>query len=1155
MAILTINQTVDSVNNFINSVNDSKNSYYCFIGKATPWLNANGDIDEAAVPVTDNSVIQIEQSVYQNMVYAKKLTGDDISFLVKRHDWSNGTIYARYNNEDPNIYSKNFYVVTDSNDVYKCIYNGEDFKNTKGVPSKFKPSVNKVAGNFQTPDGYIWKYLYTIDSTVYTNFQTPDYIPVTPNNDVTTNAVPGTIDKLVMINGGNNYQVYEESFLDGFIDRFLVKLPANSSPEENFYTNSAIYLKAGFGAGQIRTITGYDSTNKILSVNPPFDYYENLKLDPLTINGGVNFTIGKSVEQLVTNLIYFYKTEHGYFNLGDVVYQSDTGATGKILHANSVAFVVQNYSNTKFDLELPVYNTNDTAVQKTGKVYANTDAANVIVAVSITATKKSGKADANTVTANIITSNTATDFLTEFAINDFIRLGTSNNNIRKITGRTASAINLETPLNITANVVSENVYRVTSSFLNDFIVNDFVRIGENANIHIRRITEVTPRELHVDVPLEILANLISQNVYSIPAAVWPESITSYYSEGNIIYTNLNSAELTYSGVEPVGKKFILGELITLVNESNTSLGSTATLSYTNSSVVILSDVSAPFVKGSYFYGDSSKARAYIDSVDSYPNITLQINSSNGFLTGSSIYVKNNDENFTPVGNAFIVSKSSSPDALSEYIISPRVDIRGDGNGAYAYSVVDLSPANPHRAITNIVLFNSGQNYTQANVVIQSNNDYGRGAMVQVNLSPVAGHGADVYSELGSTYCGISKKFNNALTEEYIYPMYGSYRTVGIIKNPLYRDVLFDLVSDSFDRSSIKIENKTGTFANGEILFQQSSNAAGIVVSSNATYIQLKNTKGTFTANATGDKVYGLSSHAYANSKIFTTKYFTLTSNLASISETIPGGTAQINQVISNTQIRATRAVGSFANGDSIYEPSTNAYGVIEKIYTANGLVEVSTNFGQRINQTARITLTTNTRPFMIGEYIVQDQSWATGRVISTLDEIDLVYVDNVPFAVGDIIINDNKPGANAIVIWANNDAKYLKLSSVSKEGFNEDTYRAFEVGDVIQNQIGSKVSTINNVYTALILDDVNYISGLQTTPYLGIFTVDRDKPISSIKTEAEGGSGAHAIVTLEHSVRLPELIRETGKVIYMENLQKFDKSPTSTEQVKLVIKF
>jgi hypothetical protein len=125
----------------------------------------------------------------------------------------------------------------------------------------------------------------------------------------------------------------------------------------------------------------------------------------------------------------------------------------------------------------------------------------------------------------------------------------------------------------------------------------------------------------------------------------------------------------------------------------------------------------------------------------------------------------------------------------------------------------------------------------------------------------------------------------------------------------------------------------------------------------------------------------------------------------------------------------------------------------------------------------------------------------------------------------------------------------MRLAAVSKTGFDETLNRPFRSGDSIQNLSGTKTSTINTVYSVLVISDVNRINNLETTPYLGKFQISGNNAITGDISGAEGA------VALPDSIKLPDLVRNSGKVIYLENLSKFDRTTTSTEQVKLIIKF
>lgn len=1064
MAVLTNHFKTELVNNFISSLEDNRNSHYVFVSRAEPWRNANGDIDETAIPPANSSINQVELDVYREMVYGKILTPADVIHMAKRYNWSNGTIYARYDNEDANLYSKAYYVITDTKEVYKCIHNGYSTNNPNGVPSTFKPSVTQTSGTFETPDGYIWKYMFTVHSDDYDKFQTTNYFPVTPNTEVQGNAIPGTIDNLVLLNSGNNFQVYETGFVKNFVNNYVLELKSTSSSIDNYYTNSSIYLKSGFGSGQIRRISGYDGTNRLLSVDPAFTYYVNLKLTDIQ---GI-FTVGDQVSQRLSSVTYLYKT--GYFNENDVLVQSDTGALGVLRSSNTSNFKIERLTEQNFTTTAPIYNTTYESVKKSGKVYVDTSA-----------------------NAFLIGANTGTAFTT------------------------------------------------------DFSTGDYVRVGEIANNQIRRITAVN--STFITVGGALTEDYSSANIYTIPAAVSVDSSVKLDANGFIVYRNIDSAELSYSNVTPATQSFILGETVALVDAANTSQAANGTVSFVDSTTLLLSNVRGTFNSQLYVYGLTSQTKAFIDYSESYPNITVEASRS-GFETGVRLIVK--DLNEISVGNATIVSTYSSPNDLTEYVISPRVIIEGDGNGALAYCTVDLSSNNPNRSISSLVLINGGQNYSTANVRISANTLYGNGASVEAKISPINGHGHDAYSELNAVYAGVSKKFETGVNENYRLPLYGSYRTVGIIKNPYINDGVFEL--NNFDRTSLGYSNSTGNFTEGEIIIQDSSNAVGVIVSSNDTHIVIKNTIGTFVADAsntanTSTSIYGFTSGTNSHVTSATTKYFILSSNLQAISELTPGGTADINQVISNTQIRVTNILGSFAQNDAIYSPTTNTYANIAAIYSSNGTVNETFTFGNVINQTARLTLASNTKPFAKYEYILQDVTYATGKVISTFDEIDLIYTTNPasPFVVGDIILNTTT-SSNAVVTYVNSASKYLKLSGVYTNGYNEETNKPFEIGDTITNFDGSKSTTINTLYNVLVLSDVHGITTTNSTPFLGKFQIG-DNQIIGLSTGAEGS------LSLPNSVKYPDLVKNSGKVLYLENLSKFDRSPNSTEQVKLIVKF
>lgn len=1053
MSTLTISHNIFLVNTFISSILSGNNSYYCYVAKAEPWLDANGAIDDTAIIPTDSSVQQSQQNIYQNLLYGKLLNSSDVSYMIPRYDWTSNAVYAQYDDVDGALYSKNFYVVTDTNQVFKCI------NNSMNQPSLFKPTFATTTGTSQTPDGYIWKYMYTVDPTAYNTFQTSQFIPVTPNTQVIANSISGTIDNLVIENGGINYQVYEEGFLQSVVNNYVVQLPSTSSPFNNFYSGSSIYFKTGFSGGQLSTIQSYDATNKLLYVNPPFNYYQNIQLE--SVAG--TFTVGDIVSQQIAYINYYGKS--GYLNSGDNFVQTETKIEGTVLYANTSTVVLNEFDSGLQNYVM--YNTSYSPIQMHGLV-------------------------------NI-----------------------SNGSLY-------------------VNAVSN------TSFANDFPLDSYILVGTNANTNLRRVNSVNSTVITVDVAFN--NNLLNANCFIVNNAISVDSSTEQKYEGSVIYTNLNSIELTIANVQPIGASFILGEDIIITNSSNVSQGSNGTVSFSNSSYLILSNINGNTTNLSnlFAYGVYSETNAKIVTNSSYPNITISTIEGK-FQSGIPLICST--ANGVPTGNAIIIASSTSPDELTEYIISPSVNIAGDGNGALAYCTVDLSGNNPSRSLTGITLINNGEYYTTANVTITSNTLFGNGASIVPKISPVNGHGSDPITELGAIYCGIATTFDTGVNENYKFPLYGSYRQIGIIKNPSYNDVILNV--NNFVNVKMSVGNSTGSFIPKEIVLQSSTNAAGVVVYSNSSYLELKEVSGSFIGNTslsnTATSITGLISNSKIHCILSNTTYFDLIGSNNIIIDRTSGGTGILNQVISNSSIRLTNVIGTFLTSDSINQPSINAYSNIVSIFTSNGTIDSTIGFGNKFNNTCKLTLSTNTEIFQLYERVVQNTTFATGRIISKIDEAEFsLATSNATFVSGDVIINSNT-GSNCVVIFAN--SSYLKVSQINNSGFNESTHLSFNIGDRITNSSNTKSSVINNKYTVLVLDDVYNIVSSNTTPFIGTFGVySGDDYLIS-------GSNSHSIGFLS-SVQLPDLVRESGNMVYMENMNSpFTRSYNTTENINLIIKF
>lgn len=1198
MAVLTINQYIDTIDSFVNNVKSSKNSYYLFYGKADSWKNQNGQADETAIAAANSSVYSYEQSIYNDLVFGKLISNEDVTYMIPRYNWTSGEVYTAYDQTDPNLYDKEFYVVTDAYEVYKCI------ENNSGGPSTVKPSLTTTSGVFSTPDGYVWKYMFSITSNANTKFTSSAYVPVTPNTSVTNNAIRGSIDFIKITNAGNNYQAYNSGYIQSFQNNYVVKVANTASPITGRYINSAIYLKTGFGSGQIRNIVEYSGLNRLVTVAQPFETSTVLNLT--NYNGA--FEVGTLATQRIDYVSFLY--QQGYFNVGDQVVQSDTLATGNILNANVTQLRVVKSSVPDFVQSLPFYNTTQGGVLQTGSADIKT---NVIKSMTITNPGSGYTSNAVVTIANAVldvtgaggtansTSNSTgristinitnpgsaytinpvvtvappapisfnansnvdptTNFITlpgygqYFANGDYVRYNVAvgntaldnlaNNSYYYViyanssgfkvttTGTSSTPIVLAKGVTEAGHTFTGQSAQVNSSIITytitansgtpfaNFSAGDYIRVGANANTNIRYITAVNSSVVTVNYPLS--TNAIANSVYKIIYAALPTSITTTQANGIISDTNLNSVTLTYNNTTINSLLFTIGERVDMVGYNNIIQGANGIVSYCNSTAVILSGIQGEFATGTnnFIRGIYSQQKANIKSSISYPNITLS-SPQGDFISGQQIFIKTLPS-LSVVGNASLIASYNIPNELTEYVISPAVNIDGDGTGALAYSVVNTTFLSANE-ISSVVVLNPGKNYTQANITLSSNNLFGDGFTATPVISPLSGHGSNAYKELGARYAGISMTIDTGENESYKFPTFGSYRRVGVIENPLFDDASAHI--DSFERINLSIRNRTGSgFVAGEYVVQANSSAAGVIVTANSTAMQLKNIKGTFVQAVGGDNVRGLTSNTSANVYIANVITF-FVSNVEIVSETTSNAQAQVIQA-NTTVLKMTNVAGRFDANDIVYDSVINAYANVTAIYTVNNTVDSTTSFGKKFSQVARLTLSSNTGSYVVGEKITQSVSMASGDIISTNTDIDIAYTNsNGSFNVGNMI-TDVTSSATAIVTYAN--TTYLRLTS--KTGTFSDGHR-------IRNNVNIGAD-ISKVYPVLVLNNVNGDNKFQTSA-------------NAITGDQSGAIGKSEVTK---TIIYPELVRDSGSVVYLENVAPITRSATSKEKINLVIKF
>ena len=188
---------VDSVyNEFLSR----RANYYYFIGNILEW-------DDPLNPGTPEVTQDYERFTRNGILSVKKINLRDVSYVVPRIDWAPNTVYDQFDGNysatapaqsgATSLKSANFYVLTSTYGVYKCIFNNN------GAESTEEPTGQDIIMT-GTSDGYVWKYMYTIPLSSQNRFLTQDYMPV---QRAVTNAYysRGEVSSIVIDHAGSNY--------------------------------------------------------------------------------------------------------------------------------------------------------------------------------------------------------------------------------------------------------------------------------------------------------------------------------------------------------------------------------------------------------------------------------------------------------------------------------------------------------------------------------------------------------------------------------------------------------------------------------------------------------------------------------------------------------------------------------------------------------------------------------------------------------------------------------------------------------------------------------------------------------------------------------------------------------------------------------------
>jgi len=282
---INFNETLKTkfIENFIKNVANTQVSYYVGFGKNTEW-----DDDEIP-PNSNNSVESFHYNTQHDLIFGKRLYPADVAQVARKITWTSGVVYNQYDHTDKDLFYRNYYVINSSKRVYKCLFNNYN------SPSTVMPEGAIMIGDFNTGDGYKWKYIYTLPSELDTKFTTNQYMAIINDIDVANYAESGAIHVCFMTNNGSGYisangQIDEQiNGQTGYDDNTIFKVPNTvTSSIVGAYNNSVFYTGGDpkLGSAIIQNYTSNSSGRYVVTKTP----ITNIENNRFIITPQVKFT-------------------------------------------------------------------------------------------------------------------------------------------------------------------------------------------------------------------------------------------------------------------------------------------------------------------------------------------------------------------------------------------------------------------------------------------------------------------------------------------------------------------------------------------------------------------------------------------------------------------------------------------------------------------------------------------------------------------------------------------------------------------------------------------------------------------------------------------------------------------------------------------------
>lgn len=228
------------------------NSYYLFASKTTNTTFVNSN--------------KSKLDFLENTLFGKRVNSDEVFYMIRNYPWLSDTTYDQYD-DSLDISSKKYYAVvypqnnqTGDYRIYKCLFNNYGARSIN--PPNF--SLSTPDQIYTMPDGYVWKFMYSLSEIEFEKYGNLGYIPII--NEESSNTVvsdASSVDQIFVTNSDTNrgYEKVQGSIfqINRVTDEIVISetIVNSLSAVGNYYAGYTFYVTNNVPNSKTYNVSSY----------------------------------------------------------------------------------------------------------------------------------------------------------------------------------------------------------------------------------------------------------------------------------------------------------------------------------------------------------------------------------------------------------------------------------------------------------------------------------------------------------------------------------------------------------------------------------------------------------------------------------------------------------------------------------------------------------------------------------------------------------------------------------------------------------------------------------------------------------------------------------------------------------------------------------